>query len=238
MRLVPVLLLLAACAQGPETAPPPSVSLAVKATDDFEVTGRGDHAAWARADWIPLRKREPHHHPYDARFKMLYSKTGLYFLMSGTDGRLTATFREDFLNLWTEDVYEVFLWTDERFPIYFEYEISPLNYELPILIPNLDKRIYGWRPWHYEKDRLIRKATSVTGGPKEPGAAITGWQAEFFIPYALLTPLPNVPPRPGTRWRGNFYRMDHDDGKRTQWDWAPVGPSFHEFQKFGALVFE
>jgi hypothetical protein len=31
--------------------------------------------------------------------------------------------------------------------------------------------------------------------------------------------------------------MDHDGGTRTQWEWAPVGPSFHEYQKFGDLVF-
>jgi hypothetical protein len=30
--------------------------------------------------------------------------------------------------------------------------------------------------------------------------------------------------------------MDYD-GKPTQWDWAPVGPSFHEYEKFGDLVF-
>jgi hypothetical protein len=53
----------------------------------------------------------------------------------------------------------------------------------------------------------------------------------------LLKPLQNVPPRPVTVWRANFYRVDHDAGKRTQWEWAPVGPSFHEYQKFGDLVF-
>ena len=47
--------------------------------------------------------------------------TGLYFLMEGTDRTLTATMNEDFMDLWKEDVFEVFLWTDERFPVYFEY---------------------------------------------------------------------------------------------------------------------
>jgi hypothetical protein len=185
-----------------------------------------------------MRRRQPDGHPYDTRFKMVYSKTGVYFLMDGTDRKLTATMNEDFMDLWNEDVFEVFLWTDERHPIYFEYEISPLNKELPILIPNLGGQFIGWRPWHYEKDRLTRKATTTSGGPKQSNAPITGWRAEFFFPYSLLRPLQNVPPKPGTHWRGNFYRMDHDDGKRTQWDWAPVGPSFHEFEKFGELVFE
>lgn len=211
--------------------------LSVRPSDDFEVTGAGENAAWQRAEWTALRKRQPDGHPYESRFKVLYSKTGLYFLMDGSDRTLTATMDQDFLDLWNEDVFEVFLWPDERYPVYLEYEISPLNHELPILIPNFGGQFLGWRPWHFERDRLTRKATSVTGGKKEPHAAIQGWRAEFFIPYALLKPLQNVPPTPGTRWRANFYRVDYDEGKTTQWDWAPVGPSFHEFQKFGDLLF-
>lgn len=211
--------------------------LSVRPADDFDLSGTGEHGAWGRTEWTPLRRRQPDGHPYETRFKMLYSNTGLYFLMEGTDRILTATMNEDFMNLWNEDVFEVFLWTDERHPVYFEYEISPLNHELPILIPNFGGQFLGWRPWRYDRDRLTRKATSTLGGPKQSHAAIQGWRAEFFIPYTLLNPLQNVPPKPGTRWRANFYRMDHDEGKRTQWDWAPVGDSFHEYEKFGELLF-
>ena len=215
----------------------PRPQLTVKPAEDFEVSGAGDQAAWKQAEWTPLRRRQEDGHPYDTRFKMLYSKTGLYFLMEGTDKKVTATMSEDFMDLWNEDVFEVFLWTDERHPVYFEYEISPLNRELPILIPNFGGQFLGWRPWHYERDRVTRKATATWGGPKQTNASIEGWRAEFFVPYTLLRPLQNVPPKPGTRWRANFYRMDHDDGKRTQWEWARVGNSFHEYQKFGELLF-
>jgi hypothetical protein len=211
--------------------------LSVRPVDDFEVTGTGEHAAWQKAEWVAMRRREPQSHPYDTRFKTVYSSTGLYVLMDATDRKLTAAMNEDFMDLWNEDVFEVFLWTDERHPLYFEYEISPLNRELPIIVPNFGVQSYGWRPWHYEKNRLTRKATSIRGGPKEPHASITGWRAEFFIPYELLKPLLSVPPRPGTKWHANFYRMDYDEGTRTQWEWARVGNSFHEFQKFGELLF-
>jgi len=217
--------------------PPTRPKYQVKATSDFEVTGAGDNPAWQSIEWTALQRRRPEANAYDTRFKMLYSSTGLYFLMDATDRKLTATMTEDFVDLWNEDVFEVFLWTDERYPVYFEYEISPFNHELPILIPNFGGQFLGWRPWHYERDRVTRKATSIIGGPKESGAAIQGWRAEFFFPYALLRPLQNVPPKPGTHWRANFYRMDYDDGKRTQWAWAPVGESFHEFEKFGDLEF-
>jgi cellulose/xylan binding protein with CBM9 domain len=211
--------------------------LSVKPAQDFEVTGKGEDASWGKTEWTALGRRQADGHPYDTRFKMLYSPTGLYFLMDGTDRKLTASLDDDFLDLWNEDVFEVFLWTDERYPMYFEYEISPLNHELPIMVPNFGGQFLGWRPWHYERERLTRKATSITGGAKTSNAAIQGWRAEFFIPYALLKPLQNVPPAPGTRWRANFYRMDHDEGKRTQWEWSPVGETFHEFEKFGTLEF-
>lgn len=219
-------------------AEPKRPSMKVQRTEDFAVTGNGDNAAWSKAPWVNLNKRGDKGNDYTTRIKAMYSSTGIYVLMDATDRVLTATMAEDYLNLWTEDVFEVFLWPDERYPIYFEYEISPLGYELPILIPNIEGKIMGWRPWHYENDRKIRKATAAVGGKKEPGASVSGWRAEVFIPYELLKPMTNVPPKPGSRWRANFYRMDYDDKKTSSWDWSRVGPSFHEFEKFGTIEFE
>jgi predicted TIM-barrel fold metal-dependent hydrolase len=219
-------------------SPPAAPELRVRPTADFEVTGDVSNPAWQKADWVPLHRRPNSSHPYETKIKTLYSPTGLYFLMEATDRRLTSTLKEDYANLWTEDVFEVFLWPDQRQPIYFEYEISPLNYELPILVPNIDGKFLGWRPWHYEGNRKTRKATAATGGQLKSGAQVSGWRAEVFIPYELLKPLAHVPPKAGSRWRANFYRMDYDDGQTSSWDWARVGPSFHEFQKFGTMVFE
>jgi predicted TIM-barrel fold metal-dependent hydrolase len=220
-----------------ERAAKPKV-LHVRRTDDFTVSGSGDASAWENATWEPLGRRTANGHSYETRVKMLYSQAGLYVLMEAEDRTITATMKEDFLDLWNEDVFEFFLWPDERAPVYFEYEISPLGYELPILIPNFDGRFLGWRPWHYEGQRRTQKATMVVGGPKKSGASVTSWQAEVFVPYDLLKPLQNVPPRPGTRWRANFYRVDYDEGKTTSWAWAQVGSNFHDFRKFGTLVFE
>ncbi|MBI3837223.1 MAG: carbohydrate-binding family 9-like protein [Planctomycetia bacterium] len=223
---------------GEPSVEPEKKVLRVKQTGDFALTGDGSAAAWNNIPWEPLAKRSKDGHPYDARVKMLYSTSGLYVLMNGSDRKLTATMQEDFLDLWNEDVFEFFFWPDERQSIYFEYEISPLGRELPILIPNIHGRFLGWRPWHYEGDRMTRRATTIAGGEKKSGARITAWTAEVFVPYKLLEPLGNRTPKPGTRWRANFYRVDYDDGRTTGWDWSRVGPSFHEYQKFGTLVFE
>jgi len=212
--------------------------LKVKATEDFEVTGKGDAKAWEKAEWAPLHRRGEKGLPYETKFKVLYSPKGFYVLMEAEDKKLSAKFDKDFENLWMEDVFEVFLWTDERDPLYFEYEISPLGRELPIMVPNNDGQFMGWLPWHYDGNRKIKKATSAIGGEVKPGAEGKGWRAEIFIPHELLNPLRNVPPKPGTRWRANFYRMDYDDGQHTGWDWSRVGTSFHEYKRFGILVFE
>jgi predicted TIM-barrel fold metal-dependent hydrolase len=210
----------------------------VRRTEDFEVSGDGRAPAWERAEWLTLSSRQVDAEPRASRVKLLASSRGLYVLFSGDDGQLSATFQEDFADLWTEDVFEFFVWPDESQSIYFEYEISPLGYELPILVPNVNGKFLGWRPWHYEGERKIRKATMVHGGEKASQAAIDGWSAEIFVPFDLLKPLGNVPPAPGALWRANFYRMDYDRGQTRSWDWARVGPSFHEFQKFGTLRFE
>ena len=132
---------------------------------------------------------------------------------------------------------EVFLWPDESVPVYFEYEVSPLNYELPILVPNMNDRFYGWKPWHYEGDRRTKHATSVTGGEKIGGGKVDRWKAEFYIPYKLLAPLNNVPPASGTKWRANMYRIDYDNGT-TYFTWQKVVKSFHEFNNYGTFIFE
>lgn len=227
--------------QSPRSSEEPAMQtpvLRVNSCDDFEVNGKGDAKQWEQADWEPLQHRPKGKLNYEARFKMLYSPTGLYVLFDGTDARLTATMTEDFADLWNEDVFECFFWPDETHPVYFEYEISPLGYELPILVPQIEGKILGWRPWHYEGKRKIKKAVSIAGGEQKSGAKIDGWRAEVFIPYELLSPLANVPPKPGTTWRANFYRCDYDDNQASSWDWARVGNSFHEIKKFGTLVFQ
>ena len=228
------------------TPPPPKVEndtatknqIVVRATEDFVVTGQPDKKVWDKTDWVSLPRRKADGLTYNSRIKLLYSPTGLYVLFDGTDAKLTVTNLADFDNLWEEDVFEIFLWTDESQPIYFEYEISPLGAELPIIVPNLNGKFLGWRPWHYEGSRKIQKATSIIGGNKQAGALATGWAAEIFIPYKLLEPLQNVPPKMGTKWRANFYRVDYDDKKTTHWSWVPTGPSFHDYKNFGTLVFE
>ena len=209
----------------------------VKKCTDFEVTGKGTSDQWNRTEWISLPQRASKPVSYSTKAKVLYSSTGIYFLFDCEDKKLVSTLKADNLDLYEEDVVEVFLWTKEDFPVYFEYEISPLNFELPIMVPNYKGTFYGWLPWHYEGDKRTRHATSVRGGKMESNSQVSAWMAEIFMPFKLLSPLPQVPPESGTRWRANMYRIDYDQGM-TPFSWQETGPSFHEYDKFGTFIFE
>jgi hypothetical protein len=213
-----------------------SRSIRVKNTPDFEITGSGKNEAWNSASWNVMTPTETDNRT--TQFKVLYSENGLYFLFLNEDEILNATKTADFARLWLEDVVEVFLWPDTTETIYFEYEISPLNYELPILIPNLKGKFLGWRPWEYEGERKTKHLTFIEGGEKKSGSKIKSWSAEFFIPYALLSPLSNVPPKKGATWKANMYRIDFDKPKTVRWHWKKTDTNFHQFSKFATMIFE
>ncbi len=203
---------------------------------DFTVTGDGSNPAWDSTAWETIT-RVGGERAYATRAKSVYSTTGIYFLVDCEDLQLTCSLTEDFADLYVEDVVEVFLWPDEKTPNYFEYEISPLNVELPIIVTNNEGVFHGWLPWHFTGERKTRKAATVTGGEQASMASVTGWCVEFFIPFALLTGLGNVPPTPGMTWRGNIYRIDYD-ASPTHWAWDPdTKTNFHDYEHFGELVF-
>lgn len=211
-------------------------ALLVKKTTDFEITGTGDHNAWQKTQWLPLTQLDKGT-PYETRIKILYSDAGIYVLFYGQDNKITSPFENDFEHLFKADVFEVFFHPQPSTPVYFEYEISPLNKELVLLIPNL-KGIQGWLPWDYSGNRKVKKNVKIHGGEMKNGAAITSWTAELFFPYALLQPLENTPPVSGSLWNANFCRLDYDSGKSIKWSWSPVKTSFHEYKKFRQLRFE
>jgi hypothetical protein len=204
----------------------------VRKTADFMVTGTGSAAEWNRAMPITLPKRQGKVN-YNTTLRILYSDRGIYLFYQCEDNKITSTLREDFQDIFNEDVVEAFFWPDERSVIYFEYELSPYNFELPIIVPNYNGKFLGWKPWHYEGSRkTIHKATI-----QDLNGKVTGWSGEVFIPFDLLRPLQNVPPTPGMTWRANFYRIDYDDDP-SEWSWKLTGPSFHEYEKFGKIVFD
>ena len=216
-----------------QTAP-----LIIRKCDDFTITGKASDSEWNKTSWQVLSKLDSGGKNYVSKFRILYSSKGIYLNFYGEDNKITSRFDQDFQNLFQGDVFEVFFHPDPQTPLYLEYEINQLNKELVLLVPNLKGRAQGWLPWHYENQRRVIKAVQVEGGKVELNGSITAWNVELFFPYNLFNPLLNARPVSGTSWNANFYRLDYDSGNMIKWSWAPIDKSFHEFQKFGRIVFE
>jgi len=215
-----------------------NTSLLVHKCADFSLTGKGDNAEWNKAEWQALNQLDSGVQNYDTKFKILYSEKGIYVLFDGKDQKITTTYQHDFEDLFKADVFEVFFHPDPSAPLYFEYEVNHLNKELVLLIPNFGKGVAGWQPWHYEGARVVQKMVHIEGGKSEAGASITSWRAELFFPFDILSTFPNVPPKSGTTWNANFYRLDYDTGKMIKWAWSPIEHTFHEYKRFGSIQFE
>lgn len=226
--------------------------LKIKKTNDFPVTGDGSSGNWNTAGWIslpqysrealrkaqwsiPAESNNKKNLVYKTSFKVLYSSTGFYCLFKCEDSIITATLTEDFSNLFNEDVVEVFLQPDTTLPAYFEYELSPLNYELPLMIVRNEGSFMGWLPWHYKGERKTKHAVKIQ--ERDPRNNRISWTAEMFIPYSLLQPMVKAAPKKGTKWRGNFYRIDYDVNPVYS-GWQLTRKGFHDPEKFGILEFE
>ena len=173
--------------------------------------------------------------------RLATSSTALHVRFAAQDRVLSATHETDGSELWKEDVFEIFLWPDDEVPAYFEYELSPLGIELPLMVLNTGESFHGWSPWPYDAATQVQKTVEVrANGLKVPGRSgqrIDEWCAEITIPYALLKPVGHRAPSPGEHWRANFYRIDYDDGQPRVWSWRPTTRNFHEPDRFGTLVF-
>ena len=208
-------------------------TLTALSTGDFALSPRAPQ--WSKA--LP-QTVEPVSGPlsYRTTVQVLYSPTGLYLRFCCEDRRLSCSCLKNMGSLYTGDVAEAFFWPREDLPVYFEYELSPLNKELCLLVCNTGS-YYGWTPFEYQGRRRTRHYAKVAGGEQAPFAGCTGWECGAFIPFALLEGL-CPPPKAGDRWRAGFFRIDYDEEQPTHFAWDPdTGKEFHQFRRFGTLLF-
>jgi len=224
-----------------QTEPDLNNPLLVRKCNDFAITGKGNNAEWAKAEWKQLTKLDEGGKPNATRFKILYSSTGIYVLFQGDDEKITTKPYKDFESIFNGDVFEVFFHPDPDVNVYFEYEVNHLGKELILSISNINGKFTPWIPRHNDGVHRtgIQRMVDVAGGEKEIDSAISSWSAEIFFSYTGLGLLPKVPPVSGTQWNANFCRLDYDTGSMIKWSWTPsITKSFHELDKFLSIKFE
>jgi hypothetical protein len=215
--------------------------ISVVQASDFTINGKGDNAEWGKANWNNMTKLDTGGRNYESKFKIIYSTTGIYVLFSGEDDKITTKEYNDFEEIYNGDVFEVFFLPTPSSPVYFEYEINQMGRELILTLSKTSTQLYSWAPKYplVEERKPIKKQVNVTGGKAEVGGLIKAWTAEVFLPYTILSLIPNIPPASGTVWMANFCRLDYDGGKMIKYSWSPtIQRSFHEIEKFPPIKFQ
>jgi hypothetical protein len=131
--------------------------------------------------------------------------------------------------LWNRDVVEVFINPEpSRFGHYYEYEVSPNNQWIDLVI-DLQKAPFNDAKW----DSKFEHATRVDERNHV-------WTCEMRLPVATME-VSEI--KPNAEWRLNFYRADGpgDDSKRRFLSWSPLPPgpkaTFHQPASFGIIKF-
>ncbi len=152
-------------------------------------------------------------------YRCKYSKLNIY------EGESTEKERWE---LWNRDVVEVFINPEPaRFNHYYEYEVSPNNQWIDLVI-DLENKPFNDAKW----DSKFEHATRID----EKNHI---WTCEMRLPVTAMGAREITA---DAEWRVNFYRADGpgDDSKRRFLSWSPLpGPkmTFHQPASFGLIRF-
>ncbi|HEY3379293.1 MAG TPA: carbohydrate-binding family 9-like protein [Armatimonadota bacterium] len=212
-------------------------------TRDLDITGRVDDPLWQHAAIAELTEPttgEPHALGTTAR--MLYNDRYLYLGFHCQDDYIQATLTAHDAEVWTEGCCEAFLCPSDKMRQYYEINVNPLNTVFDTFILNGRENMSS--PWtctsliDYTCDGLITRVhvdgeIGVVGG-------VTGWTAEYAIPFTALIGADHLVPEPGDRWRMNLCRIGSAPAQEDMryYAWATIGAvNFHTPWQFGTLCF-
>lgn len=161
--------------------------------------------------------------------KMAWNNEFLYLVYRCEDKNIHATMTNYNDQIYWEDVVEVFIDDDSDLKTYLEIEVNPLNTLL-----------------HYGCQNDLKGGVLLFArvNKKIETAVIRDdlhnlWSAEIAIPFSEIVTAPNIPPLPGDRWRGNFYRIERPaNGEEEFTAWSPtIVRRYHTPAQFGEFVF-
>jgi hypothetical protein len=210
-------------------------------SEPIEIDGRLDERAWSKAQAVALTLYDASGPPrFHTELRACWDQRNLYLAFVCLDDDIWATFTKRDSPLWEEKVVEAFIATTADISRYYEFEASPLNTVLDLAVSNPQltvKKIEADFSWTCQG---WKTAVAVKGKVNDPALKDERWTSEWAIPFASIAP-GGKPPRPGTVWRVNFYRIDHRRGGEIECSaWSPTltrEPDFHVPPRFGYLEF-
>ena len=242
------LVLALACAAGAQELP---LYTCWKTAQPVVVDGKADEPAWQEAapiDLVDVRFLSGDRYPTRrTEARMLWDAQYFYFYFSAADPDVWSTYSQRDMQLYEEEVVEIFIDPDGDGQNYAEVELNPLNAVFDLLLSKpWSKSGKGYAEWN----PALLSAVQIMGTLNNLADVDQGWSAEIALPWeGLNSPLLDVPgpralpPQPGDEWRLNLYRYEQvrQSGAKNEVQasaWSPVGKvDFHVPERFGKVVF-
>ncbi len=216
----------------------PLTLLVPRATGPVTVDGKLDEDAWkAAVSSGPMvapqtgGKMLP-----DTSFRLMWDDTFLYVGYDAPDDHLHCEFDQRDGEIYNQDAVEIFLDPDGDGKNYYEIQICPSGTIFDSLLTSY--RANAKEPECNKWNSTMQARVSIEGTLNMKDDVDKGYTAEFAIPWADIHHAPSSPPKPGDRWRANFFRLDDAKGGKKAWAWSPpLNNDFHNLPRFGLIEF-
>lgn len=188
-----------------------------------------DDACWEKAPAAELKHVITGRRPFlSTEFRVIRDDKAraLYVRILAEDDGIKSTYRLDDEPIYTQDVFEMFISDAGRLDFYREIEVSPY-----------DVTFCGNITFPPESDFVLDMDWETPGF-----STLTRYRRDalqtaslWVLPYAIF----QNPPKAGTAWPVNFFRIDHSVRGEELQAWQPTGePNFHKPRFFGLLDFQ
>jgi len=168
--------------------------------------------------------------------KLLWDDKNLYVAFINEDKDIWTTLDKHDDKLWTQEADEMFIDADGDGKTYVELQVNAKGATFDSYLPTYRQNQNDW-------DSGMKAGVTIDGTLNKRDDEDKKWTVELAIPLEAAKgkekEMKNVPPKVGTEWRVNFFRMDQPNGRPqsgTGWS-APMVGDFHALDKFGVLVF-
>jgi hypothetical protein len=204
----------------------------------IKIDGKLDEKAWAEAPTTSEFVRTLDGAPAEQKTvaKLLWDDKNLYVAFVNEDKDVWSTLDKHDDKLWTQEADEMFIDADGDGKTYVELQVNPKNATYDSYLPTYRQNNNDW-------ESGMKTAVKVDGTLNKHEDTDKQWVAELAIPLTAAMgkekTMKNVPPKVGTVWRANFFRMDQPNNRpQSGTGWAPPMVSdFHALDKFGELIF-
>jgi hypothetical protein len=209
------------------------------AESDIRIDGVVDEVAWDKAQTLehfPVfwQKRAA---ATATKARLLWDRKYLYFVAEMEDADLYADVKEHNGMTWHNDVFELFFKPSKDSLLYYEFQVTPLNTKLELMLPS--RGAGGWQRFRSAGEMGMETAVKLDGTLNKWDDKDRGWVAEGRIPWTAFKAAGGKP-EAGAVWRFALCRFDYSATLEQPElsSCAPLTrPEFHRYEDYGELKF-